>query len=279
MWKAYPIKSKFNITAFYTLFERVYKYDFTYPGETHNFWECLYVVDGDVIVSGDDRVYNMTTGDIIFHKPLEMHKFTVKNPKGAHLFIFSFSTDSEAFSFFENKIFSLNKEEIFTVRSLLDYMHNVKNVASVKSGYNYISYTFDELFIQTVMNYIYKLFLLLYENQTTFKESSEKNAVIYKKAVNYMNSEIYSKISVLDIANFCSVSETTLKRIFAEYAGIGIHKYYLKLKIKEAITLLSKDKSVTEVAEMLSFSSQGYFSLTFKRETGYTPSEYLKRTI
>ena len=54
----------------YSLFETHYNGRYVFPGETHNFWECLYVQKGEVCVSADERVYNLTDGEIIFHKPL-----------------------------------------------------------------------------------------------------------------------------------------------------------------------------------------------------------------
>ena len=53
--------------------------------------KCLYILDGELCVSADERIYNMSQGELIFHKPLEFHKFIVNNPKGATVLTFSFS--------------------------------------------------------------------------------------------------------------------------------------------------------------------------------------------
>lgn len=69
------------------------------------------------------------------------------------------------------------------------------------------------------------------------------------------------------------MSQATLKRIFARYTGIGIHKYFLQLKIKSATELLQSGMNVCQTSEKLGFSSQCYFSTVYKRETGKSPSE------
>ena len=88
---AIPIIEQIHITSMHSLFKIHYECGFEFPGETHDFWECLYILDGELCVSADERIYNMSQGELIFHKPLEFHKFIVNNPKGATVLTFSFS--------------------------------------------------------------------------------------------------------------------------------------------------------------------------------------------
>ena len=57
-----------------------------------------------------------------------------------------------------------------------------------------------------------------------------------------------------------------------------MHKYLLKLKINVAKKLLQDGRQVSVVAENLGFASQSYFSKAFKRETGFTPSDFAKNS-
>jgi AraC-like DNA-binding protein len=125
---------------------------------------------------------------------------------------------------------------------------------------------------------IYSLFLSICDTYDgSFAESDADSARIYKSAVEYMNENLEKNLSVCDIAEYCCLSTTGLKKVFTEYAGIGIHKFFLKLKIKKAATLLAGGITTSEISHLLGFSSQGYFSEAFKRETGLSPKEYRKR--
>ena len=75
-----------------------------------------------------------------------------------------------------------------------------------------------------------------------------KEALIYKNAVRVMEKNIYADLSVPEIAELCMVSKSTLKDIFSKYAGIGIHKYYLLMKINYSLSLLSEGYSVAEIS-------------------------------
>ena len=94
-----------------------------------------------------------------------------------------------------------------------------------------------------------------------------------------MKNNITSSLSVSSIANELNISESMLKRIFNKYAGIGIHKYFLTLKIQEAVYMLDDGMTVTEVSDELNFSSQGYFSRAFKREKGLSPTKYIRQNF
>lgn len=280
MWTPYKINEQINITEMYSLFTQKFENGYSFGGEVHNFWECLFVIEGSAVASGDERVYNLGKGDIIFHKPLEMHKFHIEEKKGTLLLIFSFSCEGKMSDFLKNKVFHLTEEQINILHSLIKYV----NINIQKANKNsIIEKRFISLFntsktmSQMISTYICQLFLSLYEDNEISTGSVSPEALVFKDAVRYMKRNICEQISVSEIAEYCNISETGLKRIFSKYSNLGVHKYFLKLKINSSIQLLKEGQSVTQVSEALGFSNQGYFSYVFKRETGSSPTEYLKK--
>ena len=66
-------------------------------------------------------------------------------------------------------------------------------------------------------------------------------------------------------------------RRFAEIAGLTPRAYRNACRIQKACSLLDAGRSVANVAFSLSFCSTSYFTTVFKRETGETPSERIRR--
>ena len=276
-WNEYNVARKINIEKFHSAFENVYNEGYVFSGEVHDFWEMVYVEDGRITVGADERILNLNTGDIIFHKPMELHKFHVEPEFSAKLFIMSFSASGELLSFFENRALKLSdsqKQYIYDIIELLP-----KNCTEQSDIYDAFFKSFDSLplFSQQLACRVELFLLSLCENKTdTPKLSDTPESLIFKKAVLIMDEKINDWISVPEIAKECNVSVSYLKKIFSKYIGFGIHKYFLKTKIITASSLLKEGKSVTEVSEILNFSSQNYFSLVFKRETGVSPLNYKK---
>lgn len=261
-YASYSANRLVNIPEMYSCFEKDFSSDYRFEGEIHNFWECVYVKRGDICVSADERIHNLTEGEIIFHKPLELHKFNIESPRGATLLIFSYTLEGPVCETLQNKVFTLNEAQREIISGISRYMKESKGMWESSSTAP-----------QMIAAYITQLILLLLENAEASSVATGYDAEIFRTAINYMNNHISRSVSVKDISAACHISRSGLKRIFDKYAGIGVHKYFLTLKIKTATILLQSGVGVTETANRLGFSSQGYFSAAYKRETGNNPTE------
>jgi len=279
MWQPFKNELQIHIEAFYSMFKMYYNSNYIFSGEVHDFWECLYVIEGDVQVSGDERVYALTEGDIIFHKPMELHKFSVENKKGATLFIFSFSLEGKIKEYFKNSVFTLNREQRRIISDLINYMEAESSDYDATNSYQRFYRFFlpadnSEIYLQRVVYYLYQLFLSLADNGRTAHSISTPETSLFKEAVRFMQANVSEHLTVGDIAKHCGISQSGLKRTFSKFAGISVHKYFLNLKLNAAINLLQSGKNVAEVTDDLNFSSQSYFSSAFKREIGSSPSKF-----
>ena len=277
MWNSYLIEKMVDIKCFHSIIEMEQKAGFSFSGEIHNFWECVYIKKGNICASGDEKVYHLGENDIIFHKPMELHKYYVENNTKAELFIFSFTAEGEITKFFENKVFHLTGGNKKIIEEFIKFV-NEQTIDS-KTRYdilnpNLVKPLFDGLPINShiTSNYVSQLLLMLYNDKNIVVQSNDTaDTYTFEKAVLFMNKNISTNLTISDIATHCNISETGLKNIFSKYSGMGVHKYFLKQKISVAIKMLQNGETVSECAEKLGFSSQGYFSYVLKRETGITP--------
>ena len=116
------LKRDIVIDSVITLHYFEYMKDFIFQGESHDFWEFLYVDKGTVSVRSDDDWLTLNTGDIIFHKPNEFHAIRSIGKNSPNLVAVSFTTESPAISFFCNKSFTLDMQE----RSLISLIIMVR---------------------------------------------------------------------------------------------------------------------------------------------------------
>ncbi len=287
IFKEYKVESIFKITKLYTLFEDYFPGGYEFSGEAHDFWECVYVKEGTAIICVNDKIYNLEKGDIIFQKPLDFHKYKIDRYSFAELFIFSFSLEGKNTHLFENRVFKLNKRQKNIISDFLSFLYekcgdagvtavHVPGEFGIRTLHTILKSEKKDVLSAIIINYIYALLLSICDNATVLEEAKLAHTDIYKKAVHYMHVHIGEKISIEDIAKYCAISTTSLKNTFITFAGVGVHSYFLKMKISHAINLLSEGVSVSDIAQKLGFSSQAYFSAAFKRETGQSPTSYRK---
>ncbi len=83
-------------------------------------------------------------------------------------------------------------------------------------------------------------------------------------------------ICVSEIAGALGISEGHLSHVFKKETGGTLLSWMTKCRIREAIRLLKNSSmKVYEIAEAVGYRDIAYFSATFKRITGHSPSEYL----
>lgn len=277
----YDVKKFLNISIFHTFCRVHYDYKYSFIGESHNFWECVYVINGNVSAISDDKIYNLTANDMIFHKPLEFHNLQIEDTNGSDILIFSFTDDSEFMNYFNNKVFKLSSFQVNTITCMLEFLDSIyapKRKYINPTLKNYLDcLSMSETFLYSASLYVELLFLQLYEqpNLLVLSNSTQSDAMLFKEAVNFMKTNIDKNLSIPQIAKHCHVSPSTLKQTFSKHADLSVHKYFLRLKISNATKLLKSGKSASVVAELLGFSSPSYFATIYKRETGSSPSNII----
>jgi transcriptional regulator GlxA family with amidase domain len=82
-------------------------------------------------------------------------------------------------------------------------------------------------------------------------------------------------VTVADMAGAAALSPAHFSRAFRTAFGESPHQYLLTRRLERAATLLrTTDRSVTDIAIAVGWSSLGSFSATFRRVYGTAPSTW-----
>lgn len=96
--------------------------------------------------------------------------------------------------------------------------------------------------------------------------------------MDYIYSHIHNKITLKELAEHTSLSESYLSKLFCKEIGIPISEYIMLQRIEKAKNLLCySDYRIIDIANYLSFSSQSHFIQVFQKYTGLTPKKYRNR--
>lgn len=102
--------------------------------------------------------------------------------------------------------------------------------------------------------------------------------VTVKKIKDYVEKNfMMENLNLGQIAKEFHMSPNYICRIFKEQTGSTLMQYISNLKIYQAKKLLvESEMKIGEISNRLGYSSQYYFSIGFKKSTGYSPKEYRK---
>lgn len=267
-----------SIQCYYSLFEMIFRPDYTFAGESHDCWEIVCVLEGSIFVTADDRIFHLSKNSVIIHKPMEFHKFHINSQEDTRLFIFSFDLSGRHTDKLENKVLELSLSQKNALSDILSYLRKETGLRPQ------ITYDCIQTLTQNTVKYqtvtcMLELWLLSLLSSPAAIPTSSGNAesMTFKRAVQTMEHQITSWISVDEIAKECHVSTSYLKKVFTKYAGLGVHRYFLNLKMIHASKMLKSGKSVSEVSDTLAFCNANYFSNVFRKHMGVSPSSYKKQ--
>jgi AraC-like DNA-binding protein len=95
-----------------------------------------------------------------------------------------------------------------------------------------------------------------------------------------LRQDISHQWTVEEMAALVGLGTTLFNEKVKSYSGFSPINYLINIRISEAIKLLKRpDISLTDIALDTGFYSSQHFSTTFKRLTGYTPSEFRKNHL
>ncbi|MBW7475429.1 response regulator [Paenibacillus oenotherae] len=128
--------------------------------------------------------------------------------------------------------------------------------------------TLEEL-MQLLRGFLFKLLTL-----TQNLRKSGKNAVIERTKV-FIQAQYAGNITLETIAAEVFLSPVYLSFLFKQVEAMNITDYIANIRIENAKRLLKTTSSKTyEIANLVGYQDDKYFSRIFKKKVGMTPSEY-----
>lgn len=92
-------------------------------------------------------------------------------------------------------------------------------------------------------------------------------------AKTYLAGRLGDRVTLDDVARAVHASPFHLARVFRQRAGVPIHRYLTRLRLRAALDRLADGATdLTALALALGFSSHAHFADAFRREFGRTPS-------
>lgn len=285
----HKLQNLINVSKIVTIHYFEFEKNFKTNGESHDFWELVYAEKESVICYANGKNITVEEGEILFHKPNEQHALSANGKAAPNVFILSFVCKSDAMRFFENKKLRLDN-------SLVKFIYSILNEGKRTFNIPYSDPNLKKMELlpnptlggeQLIKNYLEIFLINLLRLQT---ETEEKNTIFLpnkelsgrpvKEVISLLENNVYSTLTINDVCKKAAYGRAYLFRVFKEKTGKTIMEYYLNLKIEKAKQLLRENElSVKEISELLSFNEPNYFTKTFKRITGLTPTAYKRRAM
>ena len=261
------ISSSLDISEIYTKFYQEKGTNYNFSGEKHSYWELTYVDKGELLTTIDGVSYHLKQGDLIFYAPMQFHTQSTFEKISSSYLTINFKMNFNHADLLCNNIFSLKRDSYFIVTKLIEELSN-DNLYSNDLSLCYLK----QLIIQ----------MLRLDNShfhskpTTHMQQTYENELL-NDILLYIDDNIYEKISVSTLCDHFCISTSMLHSLFRKNMNNTAKNYINELKLSKSKELIrNSTHTLSEISEMLGFSSIHYFSKKFKLYFNISPTEYSK---
>lgn len=222
-----------------------------------------YVLSGKGYFNGNKVIAGQ--GFLIYPNQLA-HYYHDKKEPWKYLWIIS---DDENMEYFFTQHNADHKTQIFNFKNAYVIENIITTISTLEQKVRFSPTHSTEYFLTIYNNCV---FSLTQKNEPNYK-------IYFDYAINYVNSNLHTAISIDSLCKKIGVSQPYLYNIFKSEIGVSPKQYVTKRKTELAEKLLTDTNlSISQIALQVGFSDVLDFSKFFKKETHLSPTDFRKTT-
>ena len=236
---------------------------------THPFTELFYVVDGKGEFNIQGQRFPVKANDFVIINPQVEHtelsspdeplEYIVLGIKGLSFSnLTPVSEGGHPFSFF-----NLRDEQ----KDILRYLNAmVQEATSQQMSYELVCHNLLEILLIKILRHQHFDLEVGKQSKTTKDISFIKH---------YLETYYHESIQLEDLASMTHLSRFYISHSFKKEIGMSPMEYLIDIRIKESkILLRTTNYSISQVADIVGFTTPTYFSKQFRKSTGISPTDY-----
>ena len=237
-------------------------------GRVLNEYQLLYITNGNGIFTYgvDKQSCFITEGKMFFLMPGVWHTYMPLENSGWNEYWIGFK--GPIIQNIVTEGFFINRPPVFNIglnERIIDlYFKAIEIANEERAGYQ-----------QALSGIVMHILGLMYYRDKTRDFEDEVLINKINKAKVLMRESVYQDVTAEELSKSLNICYSGFRRAFKEFTGTSPTKYMVELKLNEAkMLLLTTPQSIKQIAIVLNFDNVDYFSVFFKKRTGYTPSDY-----
>lgn len=243
------------------------------PHSQRDFFEWTIVTEGRGIIRTNGVALPVKAGDIYISFPADIHSIE-SNPIEPLSFDFiTLNTNNgELRTALDNRRVQFASPNVRVIKSDRIARAVSSAIAEINvEGMDFSNRLLHSLFSEII---IISLRKLGGELEGSVKLVSEEERLCYQ-LMNYIDTHIYTMKSLTELCDITGYNYNYLSNLFKRVSSKTLMEYYTKRRFEVANLLIDEGRCrLTEISELLGFSSLYSFSRAYKNYFGYPPSKY-----
>lgn len=247
----------------------------------HNFYEIVYVLEGEYSSLVENQAYNLKKGDFLLVNQNVMHKY----------------------QFVEHKHDSSKRIILWITKEMLEQLGAGRmDLTSCFTTSESCAYHFPIYYEEMLRGYLLRLAMsetaeelegakeimdrghltlffgylnsLCKRKEYIFANEELVTHPLVEKITQYCDAHISEKITVEDLAEYVHMSKYHFLRKFKEITGVTVHAYVTNKRLIKACECIREGIGIQEVYQECGFTDYSSFLRNFKAAFGVSPGKY-----
>ena len=237
---------------------------------THNHAELFYIVGGKGQFLIEDQLYPVNTNHLVIINPNVTHTEVSLNAQPLEYIVLGI--EGVELSITENSNGQFCILDHFESMDITSCLRNILREMELKQpGYEDICQAFMEILIIRLMR----------STGLSVPAEPQNNVGNHQCAAvrRYIDHHFKESLTLDQLASEAHMNKFYLSHAFKQEYGVSPINYMISRRINESKYLLAEtDLSLSQIAQLLGFSSLSYFSQVFRKTQGVSPMEYRQDT-
>ena len=237
---------------------------------THNHMELFYIVGGKGQFLIQDQLYPVNANNLVIINPNVPHTEVSLNAQPLEYIVLGIEGVELASSEQSNGRFSMLDH--FESVEISGCLRNILREMELKStGYEDVCQAYMEILIIRLM----RSTALSVPAQPQQISANRQCAAVKR----YIDQHFKETLTLDQLAEEAHMNKFYLSHAFKQEFGVSPINYLISCRIEESKYLLAEtDLSISQIAQLLNFSSPSYFSQVFRRTQGVSPVKFRQST-
>ena len=237
---------------------------------THNHMELFYIVGGRGQFLLQDQLYPVDASNLVIINPNVSHTEVSLNAQPLEYIVLGIEGVELAPGSDANGQFRI-LDQFGSVEISSCLRNIIREMEQKNTGYEDVCQAYMEILIIRLMRSTE-----LSVPEEPQRSSGNRQCTAVKR---YIDLHFKESLTLEQLANEAHMNKYYLSHTFKREYGVSPINYMISRRVEESKYLLAEtDLSLSQIAQLLGFSSLSYFSQVFRRSQNITPMEYRQST-
>jgi len=281
----HALENVLSITHLISLFYFRSPSNFNFAGETHDFWEFIYIDKGQMLITAGSQQYQLRAGELAFHCPGEFHAVQACSREKANFMVCAFASESACMTFFTHKILLLDAAARACLQAALREVDG-SLLPSETPPLAFPGAAFGAG--QLIRTSLEQMMIRLYRQSHAVKIQQRalstappgSSRVLAERIQSFIEDHVQDRLTLAEIAAAMGCSVAQVKKAYKTATGASVIDQLIELKISEARRMVAEGElNFTQIASRLGYDNPHYFSRLFRRRQEMTMTEYARSVL